>query len=132
MSASKPRNRFAASARDDAVDERPRRCCAHPDSRVSGHQRAMAIDSIPPSRSSFTAHARAAPFVGFAIGAKHPLKMDDLIRLIRKVRTKQVDHPNRTFVSQIGMYEHPKSDERPKGKVVAGRGAQVAPPSARS
>lgn len=59
-------------------------------------------------------------FVGFSVGNKPVWKMADLIKLVKRVRKRQVKHPDSSFLYQKGIYTH-ESD----GTVVTEDGAQV-------
>lgn len=59
-------------------------------------------------------------FVGFSVGNKPTWTMNDLVKLVKRVRKKQVKHPDSSFVYQRGVYTH-ESD----GTVVTEDAAQV-------
>lgn len=63
-------------------------------------------------------------FVGFNVGAKPRWKLDDVVRIVRRVRKKQVGDPSSSFVLQRGIYAH---TERVGGKqlIVDEKGAQI-------
>ncbi len=68
--------------------------------------------------SSTTTRA-ARLFVGFKVGKKLTWKMNDLVKLVKKVRIEQVSSANSTYVAQRGIYTHRN------GVVVDEPGAQV-------
>ncbi len=55
-------------------------------------------------RSKHTLAARI--FVGFKVGNRTKWKMDDVVDIVRKVRTKQSGDPSSTFIAQRGIYKH--------------------------
>ena len=63
-------------------------------------------------------------FVGFNVGSKPRWKLDDVVRIVRRVRKKQVGDPSSSFVLQRGIYAH---TERVGGKqlIVDEKGAQI-------
>lgn len=62
--------------------------------------------------------------VGFNVGGTPRWEMVDLVRIVRRVRTKQVGQPDSTFVAQTGMYTHTGAKAK-RGKVVTESGGQV-------
>ena len=62
----------------------------------------------------------ATLFVGFSVGNKPVWTMNDLVSLVKRVRIKQVKHPDSSFVYQKGIYTHESN-----GMVVTEDGAQV-------
>ena len=62
----------------------------------------------------------ATLFVGFSVGNKPTWNMNDLIKLVKAVRIKQVKHPDSSFLYQKGIYTHESN-----GEVVTEDGAQV-------
>jgi hypothetical protein len=70
--------------------------------------------------SSKTPIYAARIFVGFNVGPKARWTMDDVVRLVKKTRTKQVGSPDATFLYQRGLYTSKKDDS-----VVDERGAQI-------
>lgn len=70
-------------------------------------------------RSTDTLSARL--FVGFSVGGDPKYDLDDLIPIVREVRTKQApDDPSATFLLQRGIYKY-----RRTGEIVEEDGAQV-------
>lgn len=59
-------------------------------------------------------------FVGFSIKDKPTWTMADLVKLVKRVRRRQVKHPDSSFIYQRGVYTH-ESD----GMVVTEDAAQV-------
>jgi len=62
--------------------------------------------------------------VGFNVGSKPRWKMDDVVRIVRRERKKQVGDPAATFVLQRGIYSHTVNVEG-KRLVVDEQGAQI-------
>lgn len=62
-------------------------------------------------------------FVGFSVGERPVYNIDDLIRIVKRVRRKQTGSPDATFIFQKGVYTH---QEGPlKGQSVTEDGAQA-------
>lgn len=62
-------------------------------------------------------------FVGFNVGDEERWSMDDVVRLVRRVRGAQVQDPSSTFVYQRGLYSHHEGPG--EGHVVDEEGAQI-------
>ena len=62
-------------------------------------------------------------FVGFNVGDEERWSMDDVVRLVRRVRSAQVKDPSSTFVYQRGLYSHHEGPG--EGHVVDEQGAQI-------
>lgn len=62
--------------------------------------------------------------VGFNVGGKKRWKMDDVIKIVRRVRMGQVGDPGSSFVFQKGMYGHKDKTGKVKDIVVED-GAQI-------
>lgn len=62
--------------------------------------------------------------IGFAVGGKAKWKMTDLQRIVKTVRTRQMGHPDSSFVSQSGMYSYREAGKH-RDTVVTERGAQL-------
>jgi len=62
--------------------------------------------------------------VGFNVGSKPLWKMDDVVRIVRRVRKKQVGDPAATFVLQRGIYSHTALVDGKK-LIVDEQGAQI-------
>ena len=77
-----------------------------------------------PAQRSRRVSAGARIIVGFNVGKKPRWSMDDLIKIVREVRIRQVGQPDATFVAQTGMYTHHGVTAK-KGVVVTEDGAQV-------
>lgn len=59
-------------------------------------------------------------FVGFSVRSKPTWNMMDLVKLVKRVRRRQVKHPDSSFIYQKGVYTHDKG-----GEVVTEDAAQV-------
>jgi hypothetical protein len=59
-------------------------------------------------------------FVGFNVGNKPRWNVDDLMKVVRRVRKKQKRKPDASFVAQKGIYTSSRT-----GKSVEEKGAQV-------
>lgn len=59
-------------------------------------------------------------FVGFNVGARARWTMNDVVRIVKRIRKAQVGNPDATFLYQRGLYTS-KRDE----SVVDERGAQI-------
>lgn len=59
-------------------------------------------------------------FVGFSVGEKPKYNLDDLIRIVRRVREEQGHDPDSSFVSQKGIFT-----SKQKNYIVEEDGAQV-------
>lgn len=59
-------------------------------------------------------------FVGFNVGPETVYGMNDLVKIVRKVREKQVGDPSSSFVYQHGIYRHEEGDivEEPGAQVI--------------
>jgi hypothetical protein len=64
-------------------------------------------------------------FVGFNVGLKTVWKLDDVVRIVKRVRKAQVDDASSSFLLQRGLYTHAKRDEQGKKVTVDEPGAQV-------
>lgn len=62
----------------------------------------------------------ARVIVGFKRRGKKPATMNQLVRVVRQVRTKQAGNPSSSFLFQRGIYRHSDS-----GEIVDEPGAQV-------
>lgn len=68
--------------------------------------------------SSKTTRA-ARIIVGFNVGGEPKWTLDDLIPIVKRVRTEQVGNPSSSFIAQRGVYQHHS------GQIVTEDGAQV-------
>lgn len=64
-------------------------------------------------------------FVGFSVKNKPVWTMNDLVKLVKEVRRRQVKHPDSSFIYQRGVYTHLKKEKGDKQYVVTEDGAQV-------
>jgi hypothetical protein len=62
-------------------------------------------------------------FVGFNVGDEERWGMDDVVRIVRRVRDLQVHDPSSSFVYQRGLYSHHEGPG--EGHVVDEEGAQI-------
>ena len=76
----------------------------------------------PPSWETDVVYA-ARLFVGFNVDEHPTYTLDDLVKLVKKVRDAQVGIPDASFIAQRGLYRH--TSGRLKGVVVEEDGGQV-------
>lgn len=62
-------------------------------------------------------------FVGFSVGQRPKYNIDDLIRIVKRVRRAQTGNPDASFVYQKGVYTHKEGPL--KGQSVTEDGAQA-------
>jgi hypothetical protein len=98
---------------------------ANPDSKPvfaykAGERRFSTARANPAAWADKGPTYTATLFVGFSVGDKPTWTMDYLIRLVKRVRIKQVKHPDSSFLYQKGIYTHESN-----GKVVTEDGAQA-------
>jgi hypothetical protein len=62
--------------------------------------------------------------VGFNVGRKPRWTMDDVVRIVRRVRKQQVGDPASTFVLQRGIYTHTETEDGER-LTVDEKGAQI-------
>lgn len=63
-------------------------------------------------------------FVGFNVGKKQRWKLPDVVKIVKRVRMRQVGDAGATFISQLGMYTHHGLMAK-RGTVVTEKGVQV-------
>jgi hypothetical protein len=85
-----------------------------------GEKRFSTSRRNPPVWSDRGPTYSATLFVGFSVGDKPTWNMDDLVKLVKRVRRSQVKHPDSSFLYQKGIYTHESG-----GEIVTEDGAQV-------
>jgi hypothetical protein len=78
------------------------------------------LESNPTGWSSRSPIYAARIFVGFNVGPKPRWAMTDVVRIVKRIRKKQVGSPDATFLYQRGLYTSKKDDS-----VVDEKGAQI-------
>lgn len=63
-------------------------------------------------------------FIGFKVGNRVRWKLDDVVKIVKRVRANQVGNPSSTFLLQRGIYAH-SPDAGGAREVVDEPGAQV-------
>lgn len=98
--------------------------------RPNGRPQVVTIDedAARPNPSTWQATGpqtmAARLFVGFNVGDKPTWKMQHLIDVVRRVRSKQRQREDASFVAQKGIYTH-QHEGRRKPHVIEEEGAQV-------
>lgn len=91
---------------------------------VPAYKRARGIRANP--RSFFDDHDTysARLFVGFNVGTEAVYNMDDLIKVVKRVRLRQIGTPDSSFLYQKGLFKHTAQGTL-RGKVIIENSAQV-------
>lgn len=105
-------SRFAWNARGHSGWFRPTGTLRH-----SGNRRHL---ENPPRWESDEPLYAARIFVGFNVGDEKVWSLEDVVEIVREIRTEQVGNPGSTFLLQKGIYAHQAG-----GPVVEEDGAQV-------
>jgi hypothetical protein len=90
-----------------------------PNGRVTEHGRGDFLEN-PAGWTSRSPIYAARIFVGFNVGHRARWSMEDVVRIVKRVRKAQVGTPDATFLYQRGLYTS-KRDE----SVVDEKGAQI-------
>lgn len=96
----------------------------HPNGKLEVNGRAASFTENSELWSAAKALYAARIFVGFNVGSKPRWKLDDVVRIVRRVRKRQVGDPSSSFVLQRGIYAHAETVDG-KRLVVDEKGAQV-------
>jgi hypothetical protein len=93
--------------------------CFFPNGSLQLHGEASYLDNPRIWTGDPTVYS-ARIIVGLKRRGRPQVKLDEIVRHVRKVRTHQVGDPSSTFLTQRGLYKHEES-----GKVVDEPGVQV-------
>ena len=96
------------------VPHKPRGGMFRPNGRLTYHGM-----HINPDHGSSEKTRAGRIIVGFNVGGEPKYGMEDLIRIVKRVRQEQVGNPSSTFIAQTGICQHHSGD------VVTEQGAQV-------
>lgn len=109
------------------VSLKPMRWAA-PDGSAKGHFKPNGRPVVPassrlltPNWSSTEPTWAARLFVGFNVGTTPTYEMEDIIKIVRRVRREQGAPEDSSYVYQRGVYTHQSHD----GEVVTENGAQI-------